>query len=316
MSNQNSKTLGATAVYDMVAEINSKEFTATQVDLSKKKFTADTMLGIAGNTLALLQADRNAEGAVTALAESGADWRHYIPFGSEAMGVKSPHNKASSDLINRIIALALLNDPNSKWGKHPLNPHLVWVHTQTASQALSLNFEKGADGKMTMKTDADPSLKEIWGNEATAESVNKAKRELSGRVSTYRSRLLDKLAKRTEVVTLDDGQVVERVVDPVVLAHFDKVRAEKQAEAAEAQAEAEKAKAKLEKITLLGDIEIEAKALRDQFHELTNDHEHHAESISGLGKGKIQPIQEAFDSLTKLLTPAAKSPYFKRQAKK
>ena len=88
------------------------------------------------------------------------------------------------------------------------------------------------------------------------------------------------------------------------------------AEAAEAQAEAEKAKAKLEKITLLGDIEIEAKALRDQFHELTNDHEHHAESISGLGKGKIQPIQEAFDSLTKLLTPAAKSPYFKRQAKK
>tara|TARA_R100000742_G_C4259812_1_gene77622 strand:+ start:173 stop:1120 length:948 start_codon:yes stop_codon:yes gene_type:complete len=309
-------TLGATAVYDMVAKINEQEFTATQVDLSKKKFTADVMQGIAGNTLALLQADRNAEGAVTALAKKGADWKHYIPFGSEAMGIKSPHNKASSDLINRIIALALLNDPNSKWGKHPLNPHLVWVHTQTASQALSLNFEKSADGKMTMKTDADPSLKEIFGNEATLESVNKAKRELSGRVSTYRKRLMEKLAKRTEVVTLDDGQVIERVADPEVLAHFDKVRAEKQAEAAQAQAQADKAKAKLEKITLIGDIEIEVKALRDQFHELTNDHEHHAESISGLGKGKIQPIQETFDSLMKLLTPAAKSPYFKRQAKK
>ena len=309
-------TLGATDVYNMVAEINNKEFTATQVDLSKKKFTADTMKSIAGNTLALLQADRNAEGAVTALAKSGADWRHYIPFGSEAMGVKSPHNKASSDLINRIIALALLNDPNSKWGKHPLNPHLVWVHTQTASQALSLNFEKGADGKMTMKTDADPSLKEIFGNEATLESVNKAKRELSGRVSTYRKRLMEKLAKRTEVVTLDDGQVIERVADPDVLAHFDKVQAERRAENEKAEAEAKKAKAKLEKITLLGDIEIEAKALRDRFHELTNDHEAHAESIVGLGKGKIKPIQEAFDSLMKLLTPAAKSPYFKRQAKK
>ena len=169
---------------------------------------------------------------------------------------------------------------------------------------------------MTMKTDADSSLKEIFGNEATYEAVNKAKRELSGRVSTYRKRLMEKLAKRVEVVTLDDGQVIERIADPVVLAHFDKVQAEKRAENEKVQAEAEKAKAKLEKITLLGDIEIEAKALRDRFHELTNDHEAHAESIVGLGKGKIQPIQEAFDSLMKLLTPAAKSPYFKRQAKK
>ena len=136
------------------------------------------------------------------------------------------------------------------------------------------------------------------------------------RDSTYRSRLLDKLAKRTEVVERDDGTVIEQIADPDVAKHQAKVRAEKQSEADKAEAERQEAKAKLEKITLIGDIEIEVKALRDQFHELTNDHEHHAESISGLGKGKIQPIQEAFDSLMKLLTPASKSPYFKRQAKK
>ena len=315
MSNKNSKTLGATTVYDMAAKINEVEFTCGVVDLSKKKFNANDVETIAGNTLALIQAERNADNDLRDAIDKGANWRHLIPCGSTVMGVKSPHDKASSDLINRVIALALLGDENTKWGKHKYNAHLKWILKQSASQALALNFEV-VNGKHVMKPDADKSLKEIWGNEATKEEVNAAKRELSGRVSTYRARLLDKLAKRTEVVERDDGTVIEQIADPDVAKHQAKVRAEKQAEADKAEAERQEAKAKLEKITLIGDIEIEVKALRDQFHELTNDHEHHAESISGLGKGKIQPIQEAFDSLMKLLTPAAKSPYFKRQAKK
>ena len=40
MSNQNSKTLGASNVYDMAAKINEVEFTCGVVDLSKKKFNA------------------------------------------------------------------------------------------------------------------------------------------------------------------------------------------------------------------------------------------------------------------------------------
>ena len=100
MSNQNSKTLGASNVYDMAAKINEVEFTCGVVDLSKKKFNAKDVETIAGNTLALIQAERNADNDLRDAIDKGANWRHLIPCGSTVMGVKSPHDKASSDLIN------------------------------------------------------------------------------------------------------------------------------------------------------------------------------------------------------------------------
>ena len=314
MSKSKAVQLGADRIYTTASNFNDAEYTPVKVEVTKA-IDAEAMHGIVGNTMAMLQAESNADRNFDALIEAGADWKHLIPYGVSECGIKSQHSQASSALLGKAFMISLLVDPSSKFSRSKNKSVLLWMLKQTAGQALGLNFETGPDGKKTLKPDADLSLKEALGNEpADHKGIMKEMGALQGRASTKRSRLMKKMSRRTTLVDAEHG-AVEVIADLDVREYLAKEQAETDKARKVAIAEAEKAKAIADKATLVEDIRENVKGLRTTFHTLVNNHEEHAESISLLGKTKIAGMLADFDSLLASLGQVSKK-HFKKVAKK